>query len=189
MDDSITLLLYLVIAAIVGIVTLIKKVMEKAASGEGGRKINLAQVVQEQMERYMKGGPPGRFGRGRAVPGDEQETTTPPPVRPVSPTRPVPPARTAPPPILQKPTPPQPRAAPERHPGRIAEQLIPFEVKADIDAKRSLVAQAAKQPATATSPRRGRRPVALTRKNLRKAVLLAEILGPPVSERKDYRLF
>jgi hypothetical protein len=183
MDDSISLLLYLVIAAIVGIVTLVKKVMEKATSGEDGKKIDLAKVVQEQMQRYLKGGPPGRMG-GRGFMGKEDEPPTdarPPLVPAAVLTKPVRPQQEQ---VRRKPPPP-----PQR-PVLQTRELVPLRVKPAIDKNRSLVSQAGAVKTVLrreTRHRPGKLP--LSRKNLRKAVLLAEILGPPVSERKDYRLF
>ena len=184
MEDALTLLLYLAVIAIVGIVTLIRKVMERASSGADGKKISLAEAVQEQMNRYLKGGPPGRFG-GRGFGGEDVKQGAP-----------VPPVRPAMPPMLEKPAParrkpPQPPRPPlqsARAPA--ARRLTPLKVKPGIDKSRSLISQST-GPAqvTRSGSQRGQGTVALGRKNLRKAVLLAEILGPPVSERDEYRLF
>ncbi len=124
----------------------------------------------------MKGGPPGRFG-GRGFPGGEERATA------------TPAPRTVPPPILKKAAPARPKAAPDPAARRLYEKQQPLKVESDVDAQQSLVAQAGKQQGVIRRLYRGRSPVPLTRKNLRNAVLLAEILGPPVSERKDYRLF
>ena len=83
----------------------------------------------------------------------------------------------------------RPKAAPDPAARRLYEKQQPLKVESDVDAQQSLVAQAGKQQGVIRRLYRGRSPVPLTRKNLRNAVLLAEILGPPVSERKDYRLF
>ena len=178
MEDAITLVLYLVIIAIVGVVTLIRKVMENRGSGEDGKRVSLAEAVQEQMNRYLKGGPPGRLG-GRGWGGEDEERTDRPPPQ-------------APPVLLTREAPPQtppPRSPPEPA-GRRTPAPVPRRVKPGIDAMRTLVQQsAAPEVVVRSGSRYGRNRGKVTRKDLRKAVLLAEILGPPVAERREYRLF
>ncbi len=184
MENSLSLLLaggdfsyiaYVLIMAIIGIVTLIRKVMEKTAAGPDGKKINLAQAVQEQINRYLKGGPPGRFG-GRGI-GEEDGREG----------APAPPVRRAPPPMLEKQAPT--RRGPSEPP-RLPRKPVPPEVKRRNPRIGSSIQQSTgPEKVGRMRSRRSGGPTALGRKNLRKAVLLAEILGPPVSERDDYRLF
>jgi hypothetical protein len=163
-DDSFGYIAYLLILAIVGIVTVIRKVFERSASGEPGKKFDLARAVQDQIDRYMKAGSGTRMGTG-GLGGQEP----PAPVATAGPPVPVMTTRQPPPPV---------RKPPPRKP-------VPVQVEAPGILRQSLASEAG---LPAIVQRRKRRPK-LTVKEVKKAVLMAEILGPPMAERRDYRLF
>jgi hypothetical protein len=149
-------LLYVVILAIVAISTLVKKVFEKAASKDEGKKVDLREAVREQLRRYM---------------GEGQEQGGPFPVRPFG--RPVEPPRPSPP------APPRPAGA---APGRAAvapppPPPLPAKTPVEEPAMRPELALPKSHPRMGTGP-------FFSGAELRRAILFAEILGPPVSERR-----
>lgn len=180
--DLFTWAAYLVILAIVGIVTLIRKAMENAAVGKDGKKVSLADAVQEQLNRYLKAGAPGRFG-GHALPGESVRERA-----PTSPERQAPPSYFEKGPAAQSQTPAPPPL--KRAGQRASRDPVPLKVAPGLDKTRSLVSQSTgPEKVLGERSRRKGRPAALNMQNLRKAVILAEVLGPPVAEREHYRLF
>ena len=164
--------IYVLILAVVAIVSLVRKAFEKASSGQKGKKIDLGKSVHAQLKRYMEAMDPSRREAPPASPAEA----------PVSRPPAVPAATRLPPPAPQAAAP----AAESERPGpatSISRRRLPHlrKPKWELDLE------------TKEKRRRARRPAeikaALTGKELRHAVLLAEILGPPVSERQDYRLF
>jgi len=164
--------IYVLILAVVAIVSLVRKAIEKASSGEKGRKIDLGKSVHSQLKRYMDAMDPSRREAPPAPPAEPPVSR--PPAVPAA-TRLPPPAPEArrPAPLSDRPRPPVASSA-----ARLGHLEKP-KWQRDLEAK--------------ARRRRARRPAeikaALTGKELRHAVLLAELLGPPVSERQDYRLF
>ena len=162
MGDESVYIFYVIILAIVAIATLIRKAVEKATSGEKGKRINLAQVVQRELRKYM--GAPEKPVSGPPAPPPEQAA------RP-QPTRPLVPALVV--------------APPEARP-RVSRESDP--VRRLVDGRVSLDATSAAPSATDRAHASKFAPT-LDRAALKKAVVMAEVLGPPTALREDYRLF
>jgi hypothetical protein len=167
-------ILYVIILALVGIATLVRKAIEKATSGQKGKRIKLAEVVQRELRKYMEGPqpqPPTSAGEEKAAeaaaPAASEPAARPHAASARSTLRPAaePAAR-----------PPLRRAREEgKVPALVAERR-PLEFSA---------AAAGAKYATFSA----RLLVGRDRTSLRKGIVMAEILGPPVSERRDHRLF
>ena len=161
--DGELFILYSVILAIIGLATLVRKAIEKASTGKKGKRIHLAAAVQKQLKKYMD---PMERRAVRPPPepverADERESEAPR--------------------LRAPPTEPPPAALPSRPKMRGArggEGLGP--------GLREAMELECAQPPLARPVLKGR---IVDRATLREAILLAELLGPPVSERKDYRLF
>jgi hypothetical protein len=152
-------LLYVVILAIVAISTIVKKVFERAATKDGEKKVDLREAVREQLRRYMgEGQAPPGPFPGRPVAPPPESARPPPPARPVAAAPSVAAAKGQPPPLPQ---------------GQISTAL------AEED-----------RPPISLPPVNVTSTVGLlfSRGELRRAILLAEVLGPPVSERSKDRL-
>ena len=177
-DDLLTYAVYLIILVIVGITHLVKKAIEKARKGETGKGINLAKTVQDQIDRYRDrvrertgvGGFLGQF-----IPEEEAAPRPPPPPPQEAPARPA--------------TPPPLRPAREAVVPRMpAPEVRPraFWKDAEVEAAAK---SSAKREAAAAVALAARGPIRLNQNDIRRAVVMAELLGPPVAERDEYRLF
>jgi hypothetical protein len=149
-EDNINFFVYILILAAIAVITFIKKLIERASSsGPQGKKIDIGEAVQRELDRYM---------------GKSERTPPPPPAQPAP-----------------KPTPPRPKAPPMRPP--VVRRAAPKEPTAPArPARKKLIAGKAVMGRAA---RRSR----FNRATMRRAVVMAELLGRPMAERDDYRLF
>ena len=158
---------WVVLLALVAVFTLVRKVIEKASSGERGKKIDLGKAVQAQLSKYMKA-IEGTSSMFPSTPAKTTEESTAPVAPPVAPTATAP-TRRAPPPL------PAERA--RAKPKKILRRPL-------ITTKRRPLSERTSAPDLHHPTVRR-----LSGKDVRRAIVLAEVLGPPVSERKEYRLF
>jgi outer membrane biosynthesis protein TonB len=172
-DDGWGTLAYVIILAIAGLFALVRKAIEKASSGEKGKDMDLADEVQKQIRRYMRDGEGGAPTTTAPTPPpvDTQERPTPP--------RPLPAERPRPAPAKPKPPPPRPRPEPQRTRKRPEPALL-----TGLRPKR-----VARPALVAVLPTHGGGRIRLTPGKVREAVVTAELLGPPLALRDDYRLF
>lgn len=157
-------ILWIIIAAIAGIAHLVRKAIEKMSSDGGGKKINLAEAVHKRIRRYMD---PLEAGR-RAEPLEDRPSESD--------------AVARAPRLLARPV-----VAPEALPGDARERRDGRDTG---EARTTLRKSLRAAPSLVTPPPLPKRlPLAFDPEGIRKAILMAEILGPPVSERENYRLF
>ncbi|MHC4471471.1 MAG: hypothetical protein ACYS99_10950 [Planctomycetota bacterium] len=167
MGDFLEFAITVLLLALVAVATLVRKAIEKASAGEKGKKIDLGKAVQTQLSKYMKA-----FQGTAALPGQ-------PPARTPAPEAPAePPARveerrapliSMPPPMpVEKPRRRRPKAHDTR---RLAARGRPLaeRTKAEFVARAELFR--------------------VSRNDVRRAIILAELLGPPMAARENYRLF
>jgi hypothetical protein len=186
MGDLTELAIWVFILAAVGFFSWIRKLVEKAAAENekkpGGKRVDVGASVRAQIEKYMRAAENSPIGRGFGIPGPPVSAPPQPPPRPEPP--------------------PTPKAPPRPAVPRISAEIQPmpaYETLAEIEAKK-VAARAATGglphlhsmlKEEVLQPRR-HRPLArirINRKSLKAGVLLAEILGPAMAERSDYRLF
>ncbi len=157
---------YVILLALVGLFTLVRKLVEKATAGEEGRKIDIARAVHERIRKYM-----GEEAAGPGLPtlGSIFGQTPAPPSTPTAPA--------SAPPAPARGEKSVPRLVPAREP------TVPMVV-----APRRALADTTAAAIVSLPVRVGPR-IRLRRDNLREAVVLAELMGPPVAMRPTYRLF
>lgn len=166
-------ILWVVIAAIAGIAHLVRKGLEKL-KGEGeGKRIDLATAVHKRIRKYMA---PlentGRSPENQAIEPVEAAETADEAPRLVSRQRPV-------------------EAPPSPPGGRPRDRSASSTGESKRRRPRSISRKSLSevQPSGAPPPPPSRPLLTLDPADLRKALLMAEILGPPMAEREDYRLF
>lgn len=167
MGDFLEFAITVLLLALVAVATLVRKAIEKASAGEKGKKIDLGKAVQTQLSKYM------RAFQGTATLPGQPPARTPTPEAPAEPPAPVE-ERLAP--LISAP-PPMPVGKPRRR-------------RPKADETRRLVAKG-RPLAERTKAVVGARSELLrvSKNDVRRAIILAELLGPPMAAREDYRLF
>lgn len=170
--DFVIEIIWLAIILLAGFFTWVKKIIEKKMSegreGEPGKKVDVGSAVRAQIEKYMRAAEGSRIGRQvGAIPEAE-----------------APPPRPAAPPVAR----PAPRPVPAAEAVREIEKKI---VRPAPAAPGYASAFKTTTPAALSLRARTRRraQLRLTKKNVKAAIVLAEVMGPPVGMRSDYRLF
>lgn len=142
-SDLIQFIAMVVVLALVGVSTWIRKTIEKMQQREGGKPIDVGRAVRQQLDKYMRAS--GELPAERPAPPVAQPPAEPVRARPVAEPRPA---------VVVAKEPRRRRAAPAK--------------------KRAV---------------RTRRSLHLGARDVKRAVVTAELLGPPLALRKDYRLF
>jgi hypothetical protein len=164
MDDFVQFVVMVLILGVVAVFTWVRKTIEKMREGgEGGKPVDVAKSVRAQLQKYMQ-------AAGHLDPMSKRPTG-------VVVTEEGVPAETKAPPVqpaaqVFRPAPEKPKPViVEAHPERLTK-------------RRALK----NRTAAATIAVETRRHY-LGRQDVRRAIVMAELLGPPVANRKDYRLF
>ncbi len=171
--------LQIVAIAVFVVGTLFKKFMEAKAEADEARR--------QSREETIDSGEDAEWGEPRPTPETEPWSPPPPPLPPRTP---------SPPPLVVRmdPRPTIPPSETEPYAG-VSEELLKRQLRMQDDlerareAKRAAAASAVakssspREPSAPSSPRRPLRSMLAERSSLRQAVLLREVLGPPVGLR------